>query len=59
MHNFSNMVRYKINSNKSVVFLYKNDKQALTPGPEENAILYPRSLRDQSVHESVQAAEAT
>jgi hypothetical protein len=53
------MVRYKINSNKSVVFLYKNDKQALTPGPEENAILYPGSLRDQSVHESVQAAEAT
>jgi predicted metal-dependent RNase len=28
INNFSKVARYKINSNKSVAFLYKNDKQA-------------------------------
>jgi hypothetical protein len=28
INNFSKLVRYKINSNKSVFFLYSNDKQA-------------------------------
>jgi hypothetical protein len=27
MNNFSKVVRYKINSNKSIAFLYTNDKQ--------------------------------
>jgi ribosome biogenesis protein Nip4 len=28
INNFSKVARYKINSNKSVAFLYTNDKQA-------------------------------
>ena len=33
--------------------------RALSAGPGESTILYPRSQRDQSAQESMQAAEAT
>ena len=37
--NFSNLARYKINSNKSVAFLYSKDKQAEIEIRKQNSSL--------------------
>jgi hypothetical protein len=44
MNNFSKVAENKANSNKSVAFLYKNDKKAEKEIRETNPLKYPKLL---------------